>query len=98
MRHDRTDDDLPLFSWSPPSAEILPWPSARREDQVARNAALFAGYKDPEKHIAKFVDRRRALHQARGIRADRIERDLTSLETALRVYVERSLAARGGAA
>ncbi|RAH99864.1 hypothetical protein DLJ53_19155 [Acuticoccus sediminis] len=83
-------DHLPLFKWSAQHARatVIPFPYARRRDdlayRIARRAADFRPHKG-EEHIQRQLKLQFDTMKRRGIDDDRIRAEIRVLETMVRL-------------
>jgi Family of unknown function (DUF6074) len=77
---------------------IVPFPQVRRRRFVARNAIRLAGlsYKTAEKLLAATLRQQTEVMARRGIPAAIVEREIRSLESAIRAELWRQVLLRPG--
>ena len=83
--------DLPLFSWTPPMVEIIPFPAAKRVGKIRRTAQLLDENtaRGAEAYWRRTVsDLHRQMDRA-GVPADRIEAELRSFFDAVQEELTR---------
>lgn len=91
-------DDLPLFRWTPPSAEVIPFPVARRVGKIRRTAQLVDESTDKaaRAHWNRTVDDLTRQMARAGIPPEHIEAELRAFSGAvLAELAKRSQGASG---
>lgn len=81
-------------------AQILAYPLARRRGLIRRQGARLASLpsREAEKHLAYLLKQQGDALRRRGLGAEEAERQVATLEAAVRVEVARHLVTCGGAA
>jgi hypothetical protein len=83
--------NLDLFSWRPPTAEILPFPLVRRAGFARRHAAIMAET-TPAKadaHLNRQLDIQRQVLHRRGVDPQIIDQQIAALEAQIRAEIVR---------
>ena len=87
------DDDLPLLSWSPPTAEIVPFPCANRVGKVRRVASVMFERKGKERAITAYwsqtVDVLTSQMERAGLSPVTIALELCDFEEAVNAELAR---------
>lgn len=81
-------------------AQILAYPLARRRGLIRKQGARLAGMpkQEAEKHLAYLLRLQGETLAKKGIEAAEVERQVSTLETAIRCEIARHLVTCGGAA
>ncbi len=79
------------------SAQIVPFPLARRHDMIARQSRYAAALKpdSSERFIQRQLEVQRDNMRRRGIAEDLVARELWCMETAIRRELHASISTRG---
>ena len=82
------------------SAEVVPFPVARRKGRIAKTAAYMAGLSQnhAEAHLREQIRRLRSNLERNGIAAPVIAGEAASYEAAVRAALWRAILSPGGAA
>ncbi len=83
--------DLPLFRWTPPPVEVIPFPTTKRVGKIRRTAQQL--YESTQRGAEAYwrrtvTDLRRQMERA-GIAEDRIERELRAFFDAVQGELNR---------